>query len=289
MTEPDFVSRQTTQADRYYLDLNPDLDTDLCVVCGGFEHVQDDYVIQRREFPYYAIEVVADGTGELTMGGAYHEIAPGSIFAYGPGVPHKIENRPPGGMRKYFLDFVGREAIPMLDAAGLGERKPILVGHMGEVTHLMDLIARESHSNDGQITQDLAVCMLRAVLLKIRQRRITDGTRIPAAYQTYENARSYMDANFKTLNTIEQVAQACNVTPIYLSRLFKRYAETGAYRFLLRRRMNYAAELLLEEGVRVRDVAEILGYADAFQFSRAFKRIHGVPPKTILDSRRKNE
>ena len=55
-------------------------------------------------------------------------------------------------------------------------------------------------------------------------------------------------------------------------------AGPGAYQFLLRLRMNDAAELLLDEGLLVRQVAHRMGVADAFQFSRAFKQIHRVAP-----------
>lgn len=48
--------------------------------------------------------------------------------------------------------------------------------------------------------------------------------------------------------------------------------------------MNDAAELL-DEGLLVKEVAERLGFADAFQFSRAFKRVHGVPPGRLQQRR----
>ena len=45
--------------------------------------------------------------------------------------------------------------------------------------------------------------------------------------------------------------------------------------------MNYAAELILERGLKVSAVGQRLRYADAFQFSRAFKRVYGVPPSSL--------
>ena len=48
------------------------------------------------------------------------------------------------------------------------------------------------------------------------------------------------------------------------------------------------AELLLDEGLLVKETAARLGFADAFQFSRAFKRVHGVPPTQLLEARRRN-
>ncbi len=45
--------------------------------------------------------------------------------------------------------------------------------------------------------------------------------------------------------------------------------------------MNYAAGLLMNEGLLVPEVAQRLGFPDAFQFSRAFKRVYGIPPSQL--------
>jgi transcriptional regulator GlxA family with amidase domain len=80
----------------------------------------------------------------------------------------------------------------------------------------------------------------------------------------------------------EDVAKACGITPIHLSRLFNRFSGMGAYRFLLRLRMNRAAGMLMNEGMLVKDVATTLGYGDPFRFSRAFKRVYGIPPNRVI-------
>jgi hypothetical protein len=46
-TLPDFVSRQVTEARRFFLNLNPDRHASLEVVSGGVERMGPDYVVQR--------------------------------------------------------------------------------------------------------------------------------------------------------------------------------------------------------------------------------------------------
>ena len=86
------------------------------------------------------------------------------------------------------------------------------------------------------------------------------------------------------MRTVEELALECGVTQVHVSRLFQRFAQTGAYQFLLRLKMNDAAELL-DNGLLVKEVAERLGFADAFQFSRAFKRVQGVSPTRFQATR----
>src|SRR5262245_47576984 len=89
-TAPAFVSAQVTDARRFYLNLKPRATTGLTVVCGGWEECTPDYTIDRKTFPFPSLEFVAAGRGELLLAGKRHELSPGTLFTYGPGVSHRI-------------------------------------------------------------------------------------------------------------------------------------------------------------------------------------------------------
>lgn len=144
--EPDFVSRQTHDARRFYLNLQPSEKHPLSLVCGGVERMNADYVVERSDFPYFAIEWVTEGRGLLGMGGKQYELAVGSLFAYGPGIPHRILNLAPGNMRKYYLDLAGAEAARQLKELGLLDGHPMAIGRPHEFIELWNLIDREARA-----------------------------------------------------------------------------------------------------------------------------------------------
>jgi len=77
--------------------------------------------------------------------------------------------------------------------------------------------------------------------------------------------------------TLEQVADAMHLTPRTLIRKLQR--ENTAYKDELERlRKHYAQRLLRDAGQNVADVAEILGYREAANFTRAFRRWYGTSP-----------
>jgi AraC-like DNA-binding protein len=84
------------------------------------------------------------------------------------------------------------------------------------------------------------------------------------------------------VKTVEEAALACHMDAAYLSRLFRRFAHTTPHRFLMRLKMNRAAGLLLDDGLMVKETAAELGFADAFHFSRAFKRVYGIAPERFV-------
>jgi len=282
-SEPAFISRQVTEARRYYLNLNPSRTGAFVVVCGGVERLQPDYVILRRNFPYFGVELVVDGEGSVVLNGRRFHLGPGSVFAYGPGIVHTIRNHAQNRMRKYYLVFTGREARMLLQATGLGRWKALHVAALHELVEIFEALWREARE-DTALARALCETLARLLLLKIQQHAVPGGRSAPRSFKTYERLRRHIEEHHLRVNTVDEIARECHVTPMYASRLFRRFGRTGAYQFLLRLKMNHAAELL-DEGLLVKETAALLGFADAFQFSRAFKRVHGVPPTQLPGTR----
>ncbi len=282
--EPFFVSDQVTEARRYYLNLNPRPKAAFEVVCGGVERMKPDYLVRRHDFPFYAVELVVEGEGSLVLNGRRFRLEPGVVFAYGPGVAHTIRNSPSKSMRKYYIDFAGLHSLRMLEEAGLAQWTALRVGSIHELVSVFDSLADEARY-DTPLARKLRETLFRLLFLKIQQHAIPAGRSLSRAFATYARLKTHVEEHALRLRTVDDIASECHVTAMYISRLFRRFGGTGAYQFLLRLKMNHAAQLL-DTGLLVKETAARLGFADAFQFSRAFKRIHGVPPNHLLSSRR---
>jgi AraC-like DNA-binding protein len=246
--------------------------------------MDDDYLVERTDFPFYAVEWVTEGHGCLSMSSREFDLSVGSMFAYGPGIAHRIRNVAPDNMRKYYLDIAGKDAAKLLKRLGLLNQQPVKVSRCYEFVELWNMIDREAR-DVGTHSAEICESLTHVFIQKIEQRMIDISAGDSSdALKTFEDACVLMESRFLDFRSIEEIAAEMGISPVYLSRLFKRFAGSGAYRHLLRLRMNYAAELLLERKLKIRVVAERLQYADAFQFSRAFKRIYGVPPSEVSKS-----
>lgn len=274
---PAFVSNQVTEAQRYYLDLAPRRSVPITVVCGGCERMREDYEVRRKTFPFLCVEFVAEGAGALELRGKKHGLRPGMAFAYGPGIPHLIRNDSRHPMRKYYVDFVGREAERLLAATPLGKWQPAQMSSPQEITDILEALQRDAFADDAT-ARALCAAHLRVLLLKLGQKAIPAGAAEPRALASYQRARRYLDEHFVRLQSAEELAEACHMTPVHLSRVFRRFGHTTPYLSLTRLKMNRAAELL-QGGMLVKEVADYLGIPSPFQFSRAFKRIYGLSPQ----------
>jgi AraC-like DNA-binding protein len=276
-TPPTFFSTDVAAARRFYLDLSPPKDRPLVVLCGGLEHCTPDYAIRRDTFPFYSIEYVARGCGEVKLKGRVFPLQPGRLFSYGPGVPHYITGDATDPLVKYFVDFTGTNALEMLHASGLSPGRVSQVFPANALQPLFDELIQIGL----QVSRKSAV--LCAKLLECLTLRIA-GAQAPLAgaetlaFTTYQQCRRYIDQHSLRLRTLEQIAAECHVNNAYLCRLFRRYDTQSPYQYLLRLKANHAAERLQQPGVLVKQVAEETSFRDPFHFSRVFTSIFGLSP-----------
>ena len=284
LAQPGFFSPQVSSARRFYLDLNPAPDVPLAVVSGGLEQCTPDYSIHRRTFAFYSMEFVLRGQGSVKLRGRTYELRPGTLFSYGPGVRHDIEAAGRGPLVKYFVDFAGSEASPLLRTCHLAPGHMSRVFLIGEVQTFFDELIR-SGVKGSRFAPDLCAGLLRCLALKIAESRSPLSGAGNLSFATFQTCQAYIQAHFLELKTLAEIARQCHLHRVYLCRLFQRYNHQSPYQFLMRLKMNHAAERLREPGAMVKQVAEQVGFADPFHFSRAFKAVLGLSPKAFCQLR----
>lgn len=90
--------------------------------------------------------------------------------------------------------------------------------------------------------------------------------------------RAYVQRDYSRA-TLEGAAGVAHLNAFYLSRLFKRATGEPFNEFLMRVKMQKAAELLQDIGYTTHQVSEMVGYSSPKNFSRSFKRHFGVSPR----------
>ena len=107
-----------------------------------------------------------------------------------------------------------------------------------------------------------------------------------ASRELIESIRSYLVANYSCAITVEEIARQYGFTPSYMIKAFKRQVGESPIQYLIRLRMDEARRLLsAAPDLEIRQIGEIVGYADPHYFSRIFRNINGVTP-TEYRSRR---
>ena len=247
------------------------------MVCGGLEHCTPEYIIRRDSFPFYSIEYVAHGGGEVKLEGRSYHLQPGRVFSYGPGVSHHITGDPSNPLTKYFVDFAGARATELLGTCGLPPGRISEVFPVGALQPLFNEIIQAGLQIRRE-SASLCAKLLECLALRIAGAQAPLGGAETLAFTTYLQCRSHIERHGLRLRTLQQIAGECHVNAAYLCRLFRRYDDQSPYQYLLRLKMNFAAERLQQSGVLVKQVAGETGFADPFHFCRVFRSVLGLSP-----------
>jgi AraC-like DNA-binding protein len=273
-----FLSAQIRRGRYLFMEAERSSGADL--VCAGWEECERDYVIEREDFRFHAVELLTGGAWEVKTGGGWKPAAVGTVLSYGPQAPIGIRARGQGPHWKYFADFRGAQSTALLRAARLDRRRVRRMADPGAAADLYEQLLRCS----GLRTADrarLTGLLLPALLERIGAEREAGPGATWQSRAAFERCRHHLLENYPSIKRLGAAARKCHLTPEYFSRLFRQHTGQTAAQFLVRLRMDHAAKLLQEPGTSVKSAGLAVGYSDPYHFSRAFKRTHGVSPQSF--------
>jgi AraC-like DNA-binding protein len=274
---PDFFSSQVLDARRFYLDTSGRDARPLAVVCGGCEHCEPGYRINRTDFPFCSIEFVARGKGTLIINNQTVPLSAGMVFTYGPGVSYVMTSDANDPMIKYFVDLAGRKAQNLLCEHGLAPGTALSVAGPAVILRLFDDLVVNG-GGESRYRHRICDALVELLVLKIAEAGTAQKDSSTGAFVTYQTCRKFIRDHFLELRTLDEIAEACRVNKAYLCRLFKRFDSQGPYRYLMQLKMSEAAERLETGEKLIKQVGYDLGFEDPFHFCRAFKAVFGLSP-----------
>lgn len=95
---------------------------------------------------------------------------------------------------------------------------------------------------------------------------------------TVEQIRAFVEQNFDRDITLEFLARRFGKSPSYISTLLSEHLGQGFSAYLSALRIRKAVQLLRFTDLRVYEIAERVGFRDAYYFSSRFKYLTGVSP-----------
>jgi AraC-like DNA-binding protein len=252
---------------------------------GGREHCNPDYHLDRTSFAYHVLEYVVEGAGRARLGGgARHRRGPGRILVCRRTTRCELESDADAPLVKYFLCLAGAPALARLARAGLAADRVRVLAARGEVRSVLEDLLREGE-RPGARAAEICGVLFDLLLLKIADAMPRGGGGAgragAASRENFLRCKALIDGQAERLASLDDIAAAARLDRSSVCRLFRRFQGISPYQYLLRRKMNLAAEFLMDGRGLVKEAAQHVGFADPLHFSRCFKAVHGVPPSGL--------
>ncbi|MDU6855932.1 MAG: response regulator [Zhenhengia sp.] len=94
-----------------------------------------------------------------------------------------------------------------------------------------------------------------------------------------ERVKSYILTHAKEKLMLQDIADYVNMSPSYLSALFKKQCNQNLVDYINEVKMNKACELIREGKYKIYEISYLLSFENAYYFTKVFKRYIGRTPK----------
>ncbi len=116
---------------------------------------------------------------------------------------------------------------------------------------------------------------------RAQQLRESTQNRLPAQMESLIN---WIRIHSHEKLSVQRVADEFHLSPLYLTKLFKKYRQTSTIHYINQVKIKEAQELLLTTNQSIKQVAFEMGYQSEKYFMRQFKQFVGVSPLHFKNS-----
>lgn len=259
--------------------------TDLYPIQFGLADCPGGFRVGPISSTNYLFHFVCSGKGYFTLAGQHSRtpIKAGEGFLV---PPHHLASYEADANLPWsycWIEFNGFRAKRLLNKVNLNEKSLIYRSKQGsDKTLITQPIVNLLDSNESQEAFILAQIYLFLDGLEKNSHQI-QAIEIHSNQSYYiRKALIFIENNYQHSINVETIANAVQITPTYLNKLFKQELNITPNEFIISYRLNKACDLLGQSGtssLSIKSIALQCGYANQYYFSNAFKKRYGVSPQ----------
>jgi len=260
-----------------YIEIEHRDGVDLNMYQCGIEQCHSNHEVGPSLRDHYLIHCILEGSGTFYMDDVEYRLNKGDGFLIPPNVItyYKADHDTP--WTYVWVGFNGLKADTYLQRANMTRQNPIFQ-HQGD--HLKIYIFQMMDVDTFSPYKDL---QLQGYLFLFISELVKNAPSNSSSKHTttdlyIREAITFIENNYSRPIKIADIAQNLSIDRSYFSNIFKKTLQKTPQEFLLEYRMNKACELMATPELSISNIALSVGYTDAFNFSKMFKKIKGTSP-----------
>jgi AraC-like DNA-binding protein len=235
----------------------------------------------------FQVALAPMSSGEIWVNGNYtklHQVSPGDTFVFDLNTNPNGNLSPPYDFLRFYLPVTaldqltchrGLSPVGRLRTTSLGIQDPVMQGLALSILPIF----QEPSIATTLLLETIALAFHAHVI-----HRYGDGLGSETSVSTglapwqLRRACAFIDAHLCSDPSVSDLARECRLSASHFARAFRQSTGMAPHRWIMKRRMERAKELLLEGELDLVQVALTTGFFDQSHFTRYFRRSEGHSP-----------
>lgn len=247
----------------------------------GWETCESGHSYGPAVRDHFLIHYVARGAGTFHREGESRRLGAGDGFLIYPGETTTYVADIDDPWEYYWVGFSGVGAQPLLERAGISDRRPVfhLTRPADEVADCIRAIHTHASFSTGGELRALGQ-LLHFLSLVMDEAPASRKQRTDTVQSDYvATAVRIIQERHGDRLTVEEVARGVGIDRTHLFRAFKSCLGVGPQQYMVSFRVQRACQLLLETDMPVRAISDYVGFSSPTHLGVAFRRLHGLSPR----------
>lgn len=249
---------------------------DLSILECGKEKCVPDKKFTYTPKRYHMFHYCLSGKGYFERNGKKYEVRRGSGFYIAPNdVPmYYPDSEDP--WTYIWVGFDGLRARALLSASRISAEEPIFFD--SKTSEMRDALISmyENYKLDGKA--GLKCLGLLYEVFGVLTEGYKEEEKISSQQMHIHEAVEFIHNNYGFAITVKDIADSLDISPNYLANIFAKELGKSPKQYLTEYRMERAKVLLSMGEYRVKQVAQMVGYANQLHFSSEFRKFYGTSP-----------
>jgi AraC-like DNA-binding protein len=258
----------------------PPFPVPFCLDSTGITHTDSKYYFNcDKGRSYYVLEYIIAGAGHLLIEGHHYHLKAGGVYLLPPLVPHKYYANPKNPWQKIWFNISG-ELIDHL-AADYHLAGTIYLSHCpleADFRRGIEIV----RCCKADVYTELAVLVHKIIATIAHYRSLDPHNQLsPESLQL----KHYLDSHWNDTIPLTVLAHLIGKSVPQMLRIFRRDWHCTPGQYLQQRKLEITVQYLENTAYMIREIAEIVGFANEFYFSNWFKRKIGMSPRRFRQSK----
>ena len=229
----------------------------------------------------YVIEHVLEGKGYIECDGNKYTVEAGDFYMLTRFHAHKYYADPDRPFRKIWVNLYGPLMTSLADGLGLTDGVYIMHHDSSKrIEQIHSLLKSFNVLPKEHVFDNIALIVTDIMLsVNLQQKAVLNkNSSIIAEIKRYIDSEANIGAN------LDDICLQFSVSKSYTTAVFKKTYGITLYQYMLEKKIK-TARSMLENGIKINNVSDLLGYSCSQSFTHAFKKIVGVSPNAYRDAK----